>query len=339
MGWEHQEVLNMLDGIAETICHYHQPHGMCTGVCLEWLRRLLLKSDWLGIEQGNLEPGYKAGQEEGDKKRREDKKDERRLGTQNALYGSAKQAFETDLAENPTRHKCVQEYTQLKQRWEGAKGDSSQSAVVRGAIAAWARKYEMRELPPGIKGITSYLTDMDEFAHLYDYKKWREEEPIEAGVLREMSQEAEDGRFDAEGIALRARFEGMKVVEGANKSKIPASTTRAAAEQATRSAQFTVGRGMVFGLFGLGDKGEGHSLGMYRLDDDNYLWLDPNYGVWKMGELGIHEAMEFLFDKTGLDGEKGVYQENGDKNPTGFEYTIWEKKAGYLLPRKVGSGQ
>jgi hypothetical protein len=343
MGWKHQDVLDILDGIAKPICHYKQPHGMCTGVCLEWLRRLLLKSDWPGIDQGNLELGDKAGQIEGDKERREEKKDARRLRTHEALYGSAKQAFETDLRKDPTRHKCVEEYTQLKKRWKGAKGDSGKSAVVRGAIAAWARKYKMRE-PPGIKdigtkSISSYLRDMEEFAHLDDYKKWREEEPIEAGVLREISEEAEDGRFDPEGIALRARFVGMKVVEGANKSRIPASTTRAAAEQATRSAQFTVGRGMVFGLFGLGYKGEGHSLGMYRLHNDNYLWLDPNYGVWKMEDLDIHEAMETLFDKTGEPGEKGVYQEFGDNDPTGFEYTIWEKKAGYLLPRKVGSGQ
>jgi hypothetical protein len=343
MGWNHQDVLDILDGIAKPICHYKQPHGMCTGVCLEWLRRLLLKSDWPGIEKGNLEPGDKAGQTEEDKKRREKKKDTRRLGTQNALEGSAKQAFETDLGENPTRHKCVEEYTRLKKRWKEANRDGVK-VVVRGDIAAWATKYKMTGLkvglPPGIKdsdGINSYLEYVDEFAHVYDYNKWLEEEPIVARVLREVSLGAEDARFDP-GIALRARFGGMKVVEGANKSRIHTSTTRAAAQQATKSGHFTVGRGMVFGLLEV-YKREGHSLGMYRLDDDNYLWLDPNYGVWKMEDLEIHEAMEFLFDKTGEDGEKGVYQEFGGNDPTGFEYTIWEKKAGYSLERKVGSGQ
>jgi hypothetical protein len=109
------------------------------------------------------------------------------------------------------------------------------------------------------------------------------------------------------------------VVEGADKLKLHADSIGIAAEQALDSDHFEPERGMVFGLLG----GINHSLGMYNLDNEKGLWLDPNYGVWIMKFLNMVDAMEYLFEKTGVNEEKGVYQENGHGVPTGFENTIW----------------
>jgi hypothetical protein len=77
---------------------------------------------------------------------------------------------------------------------------------------------------------------------------------------------------------------------------------------------------MVFGILG---KDIAHSLGLYNVDNVEYLWMDPNYGVWYMKQPGIVKTMKYLFDETGKKGEAGVYQVNGGGTPTGFEYSVW----------------
>jgi hypothetical protein len=134
--------------------------------------------------------------------------------------------------------------------------------------------------------------------------------------------------FDAQGLTLRARFGGIKVIEGANRVQLAGLKVGKAVEEALVSEQFKSNRGVVFGILGSG----AHALGIYNIPqgdgenrEDHFLWLDPNYGVWRMDDLSIIEAMTYLFEETGGEGEEGVYQVNGDleRVPTLFEYSVW----------------
>jgi hypothetical protein len=55
MGYETQDVRIKFDGMGTRICAYAQPKGICTGVCMEWIRRILVK------RQAGLYPKAKQG--------------------------------------------------------------------------------------------------------------------------------------------------------------------------------------------------------------------------------------------------------------------------------------
>lgn len=315
-----EEVLAKIDGLSQgNVCHYSQGSGMCTGVAMEWVRRLLV-GDKVGNPNPCLLPKVPEGGMDPDLFiQKWDKKDVKRAHAQKLIYGKSQSAFDSNYQSNPEGHKCLSKWYELTQEWEKAKNITDKYNV-RTKIIDWAKKYDIAKVPPGIDIIGKYLAEeANRDAYNHDYLEWRKNEPIEVAVFKEYSEEVMRMYFDDELTALRARFKGMKIVESANSLKIHTKTSWEAVQQALRNQQFTDDRGMVFGILG---KNIAHSLGLYYAGDE-FLWMDPNYGVWYMNEHGIVETMKYLFDETGKQGEAGVYQENGGGTPDGFEYSVW----------------
>ena len=319
------EVQAAIDGLAvQNICKYRQPSGMCTGVSMEWVRRILL-GDKTGKSNPNLYP-KETEEEMSDDVFLEklDKKDAKRLNTQKMIYAKSKNAFDSHYESNPSHYKCLSEWAALDKEWEAVssqKGDPVKKYDVRKKIDLWAKKFNITAVPPGIIGIGEYLAgEANRDAYDHDYDEWRKTVPIEVAVFKRYSEDVERMYFDDELTTLQARFKGMKVIESANSLKIQTQTAWEAVQHALRNQQFAMGRGMVFGILG---KDIAHSLGLFKLNDDDHLWMDPNYGVWWMKQHGIVATMKYLFDATGKADEAGVYQVNGGGTPTGFEYSVW----------------
>ncbi|CAE6734294.1 hypothetical protein R69927_02275 [Paraburkholderia domus] len=329
--YEMQDVRTKLDGLAiEPVCYYRQGKGMCTGVVMEWVRRILVGDKNIN-PQSSLYPKMMIDQDQDFFKEnkikileKSKKKDDKREHAQKIIYDRSRSAFDSDFQTNGARHPCLSEWIALTAEWKGAsgKGDPNQRYIVKGKITLWAQKYNITAAPEGVdpKVIEKYLAEANRDAYDHDYWEWRKTEPIEVGIFKEYSEEVERMYFDDVGIALRARFSGMKVIESANSLKIQTRTSWEAVQQAIRNQQFTEDRGIVFGILG---KDIAHSLGLYHVGKQEYFWMDPNYGVWFMEQPGIVDAMKYLFDATGKPGEAGVYQENGGGTPTGFEYSVW----------------
>jgi hypothetical protein len=330
--YEAQDVWSKLDGLAiEPVCHYRQWKGMCTGVAMEWVRRILV-GDKNQIPQYSLYPKMAIDQEREYLTENQNtifeklkKKDAKREHAQKIIYDKSRSAFDSDFQTSSARHTCLSEWLVLTEAWDEAsqKKDPNDRYTIKKRITEWAKKYKITKVPEGVDSgvISKYMAnEANRDAYDYDYWEWRKNEPIEVGVFKEYSEEVERMYFDDAGMALRARFNGMKIIESANSVKAAAKTSWQAVDQALRNQQFKEDRGMVFGILG---KDIAHSLGLYNAGKQEYVWMDPNYGVWIMDQRGIVEAMKYLFDETGEPEEAGVYQVRGGGTPTGFEYSVW----------------
>jgi hypothetical protein len=320
-----------LDGLGERVCYYRQGKGMCTGVAMEWIRRLLM-GDSSGDPQPSLYPKMAIGKDKDFLTENQteilaklQRKDAKREHAQKVIYDKARNAFASDVEQNGKRHKCLAALSDLSEQWEAASliVDPNKRHMTKGQINKWATQYSMALPPQGVdkKVIATYLEQAYDEAYDHDYREWRKTEPIEVGVFKEYSEEVERLFFDDDGRKLRARFKEIKVVESADSLKIHTKTAAEAVELALRNQQFTDDRALVFGILG---KDIAHSLGLYNSGEGNYLWMDPNYGVWSMEQPSIVASMKYLFDATGKPEEAGVYQVNGGGTPTGFEYSVWD---------------
>lgn len=325
------DVRNRLDGLGERVCGYSQIKGMCTGVAMEWVRRLLV-GDKNNETQPSLYPKMMIGQDDDFLRTngpeilaKHNKKNAKREHAQKVIYGMARNAFASDVEQNAKNHKCLSGWNALNTQWETAAkvADPNQKHLARGKIGQWATQYGMDSPPQGVdkSTIASYLEEVYQSAYEHDYQEWRKTEPIEVGVFKEYSEEVARMFFDNDASNLRARFKEIKVVESADSLKIHTKTTAEAVGQALRNKHFTSGRAMVFGILG---RNIAHSLGLYHTSKGVYLWMDPNYGVWYLDQPNVVTAMKYLFDATGKPGEAGVYQENEKGTPTGFEYSVWD---------------
>ena len=328
--YDEPTVRTKLDGWGDRVCYYRQTKGICTGVTMEWVRRLIL-----GDKEGEIEPSmypkmirqsadYRTQNKEAFAAQFE-KKERKREHAQNTIYDKARNAFASDVEHNPARHKCLADWLDLNNKWNEptTKGDSNPRYILKQKIIDWAKRHGQKDPPGGVekKSVADYLEKVYDSAYENDYWEWRKTEPIEVGIFKEYSESVEREFFDEKSSMLRARFQGLKVVESANSLQIPGKTAATAVAQAVRHSAFTPDRALVFGILG---KGIAHSLGLYRVDDENILWMDPNYGVWSMTENQIGITMAYLFDATGEPGEAGVYQVNGHGHPTGFEFSVWD---------------
>jgi hypothetical protein len=161
------------------------------------------------------------------------------------------------------------------------------------------------------------------------YGQWEGNEnvpPIQMAVFKECTEDLENQCFDEKGIQLRARFNGLKVVDGVNMLKLNTVDPREAIRTALQNSLFTVTRGLAFHVKFQDKDGQatkGHVNAVYHGQgaevDRKFLFLDPNYGLWRMAKEEVIKAVNFLYS------ENGRYREKGHI-PRGFEYSIWEKK-------------
>jgi hypothetical protein len=122
----------------------------------------------------------------------------------------------------------------------------------------------------------------------------------------------------------RRPYAGIKPVAGAA-GFLECSTLALAVNSAIEKACFTEGRGMILEvLTGTGRSEAGHAHGLYKEGDDLYLFLDPNFGVFRYSKARVSEAMAYLWVNGGDTGI-GYYPE--DKSfPSGhYSYTTFAK--------------
>jgi hypothetical protein len=161
------------------------------------------------------------------------------------------------------------------------------------------------------------------------YGQWAANEdvpPIEMAVFKECTKDLENQCFDEKGIELRLRFSGLKVVDGVYMFNLNTVNPRAAIRLALKNSLFTVTRGLAFHVKmkdkdGSATKGHVNAVYHGQADDKGreFLFLEPNYGLWRMAKEQVIEAVDFLYN------ENGRYRFKGHI-PRGFAYSIWEKK-------------
>jgi hypothetical protein len=82
---------------------------------------------------------------------------------------------------------------------------------------------------------------------------------------------------------------------------------------------------MVLEVYTGDGKSEGHAHGLYKEGDNLYLFLDPNFGVFRYQEERVRAAMEYLW-VTGGDSKKGYYPEE-ESFPAGrYAYTTFARR-------------
>ena len=119
------------------------------------------------------------------------------------------------------------------------------------------------------------------------------------------------------------RYAGIGPVAG-GAGLVECATVTSAVNSAIRQACFTTGRGMVLEVYTGVSKSEGHAHGLYKEGGDLYLFLDPNFGVFRYREERVRAAMEYLWVNGG-DSEKGYYPEE-ESSPSGhYAYTTFAK--------------
>jgi hypothetical protein len=85
----------------------------------------------------------------------------------------------------------------------------------------------------------------------------------------------------------RRPYAGIKPVAGAA-GFLECSTLALAVNSAIEKACFTEGRGMILEvLTGTGRSEAGHAHGLYKEGDDLYLFLDPNFGVFRYSKARV----------------------------------------------------
>lgn len=257
------------------------------------------------------------------------KKETRWAQTQEGVYAASRQAF---LATNPTVKTKIDELANWLQEVGEKQQVRSPSYTVPAPLLKYAKEHNFASA--NATDLSAYnLGKLEkhlekQYKKEYDegHEKWRKECPIELGVFKACSKDLPENEvFDDKAMDLRARFSGLKVVVGANSLKVNTTNAYEATARALGDADLKVSRGLMIGVLEKGGSG-GHSHAVYYSQDNprKYLWLDPNYGVWRMTTGKVELAMIYLYDHTDVKGEKGVYQVNGTLVPTGFEYTIWE---------------
>ena len=86
-------------------------------------------------------------------------------------------------------------------------------------------------------------------------------------------------------------------------------------------AGFTVSRGSVFGMdIRTPTENTGHAVAAYRSGQGQYLFMDPNYGVFNTTPAGLRASVQYLFGT--------AYQDNGWRVPGDGNYAIFQRAAG-----------
>lgn len=330
-----REVLNKLDGLGEVVCHYRQKAGHCTGVALEWLRRALVEDDTqLLPTQPDL--GYGLGLAD---KLATDAREAQWGGMQKSFAevprdlfrGALKTPGDALISEN--KRQVLDRADTLLEGLEDALRQGTRDGIFKvpsGALAFAKRRGFVAQNFTGLtKDALEKTVGALKAAHartadlaFTEWLSW----PAEMRMLREFSQDVVHEVVDEKAAVLRARFSQLSLVAGVNTVSLRTGKAVVGMAMALRSPHFTLGRGMALGVGS--SKGPGHKHALVYQEDGpaKYVWIDPNYGVWRMTREKLLEAVRFLYDETGQPGEKGVYQVNGLLVPTGYEYSIWERR-------------
>jgi hypothetical protein len=331
-----RHVLSKLDGLGEPVCHYAQKDGICKGVSLEWLRRVMVKN------KEELEPSYYGlGHEQRAAVKSKMANREARWGkTQNDFYGSAKHAFHAALLDtsdpsiSKTSRAALDELDDVRATLEDAlkrPPPGGQYRVSATTMNHAKRMLRLQGTPVGLTPMQAQsVHDMAIQEHsakqdaLYD--EWHDTTPMEMSVFKERSKDVIELTTDDKGMELRARFSGMKVVEAANTLTVNTERAYEAMLMAVRDPQLTPGRGLLVAVKAKTGPGHAHAVYYSQTHPSRFLWIDPNYGVWRMERVNVVRAMIYLYDHTDVKGEKGIYQlGNTPLNPRGFEYSVWAR--------------
>jgi hypothetical protein len=325
----------MFDGLGEVVCHYQQKSlNSCGGISMEWLRRVILKGKETLSSTLKTHFLLLLSPAEVEKLK---KKEERWKKTQTGIDDNLRAALLLNRATStvdPTTREELDDLAEVKRDLEIAKKADKIGVFipVSDKLSQFAKSRSIphtsnKLLPAQLRRVENSLASMPTIMRdRLDVKAcnaWMEECPIEMGVFKECSKDLENQCFDAKGIELRARFDGLKVVDGAN--KLTVNTVRAfdAMKAALTNPQFTVKRGLMFCVWFKNQPGHANAV-YYGQGQGNspkkFLWLDPNYGVWRMSLPDVIRAVRFLYD-----GENAVYKKNYECVPEGFQYSIWEK--------------
>jgi hypothetical protein len=347
-------ILQKLDGWGTPVCHYQQATqvlvkdagktpgeqsmGICAGVSLEWLRRVILKGkDTLYSGDPTNPVGTK-----GTKKYT---KEQRWEMTQNAIYHIDSRKAAALLHDHSitgdfddTARQELDDLPQLKQDLKKARealtiggGNLVPVSAISDKVAQFAKGYGMnpKSLLPAQLARLEKSAESRESSILHSakeraYVQWKGKDAfsIETGVFKECSKDLANQCFDEKGIELRARFSGLKVVDGANKLKVNTVKPLEAIKAALGNPLFEETRGLWF-FVSFQDKDgratDGHASAVYYGQGvRKFLFLDPNFGLWRMTDSGVKLAVHFLYNEGGPYGDDGSI-------PRGFEYSIWEK--------------
>jgi hypothetical protein len=331
-----RHVLSKLDGLGEPVCHYAQKDGICKGVSLEWLRRVMVKN------KEELEPShYGMGHEQRAAVKLKMARRESRWGkTQEDFYGSAKHAFHAALVDtsDPSISKssraALVELDAVQTELEEALKRPPPDGQYR--VSATTMNYAKRLLqvqgsavgliPKQALSVHEMATQQHSAKQDALYDEWHDSTPMEMSVFKERSKDVIELTTDDRGMELRARFSGMKVVEAANTLTVNTELALEAMLKAVRDPQLKLGRGLLVAVKAKTGPGHAHALYYSQTNPIRFLWIDPNYGVWRMERANVIRAMIYLYDHTDVKGEKGIYQ-LGDKplSPRGFEYSVWAR--------------
>lgn len=292
--------------------------GYCSGVCMEWLRRVLqggkntLNPSKLEEERyaARTAIGVKAFEWLSQRYRYTGGIYNTRLDEANELTSLLEEARDTHPGDIPLSPEILQLwtkvtgsplpvnfFTQTSMAGVLALVEKHQKAERYKEYEAHMMSTDRPPMPTVLWGDAALLKDLD--AHHAGIRAMYDRKPT------------------------KKPFSGIRCVEDQNGWKKKYTTPQNAMHAAAQSTHFTQGMGMMFVVWQ--QDGGSHAHGVYNLKDkEYYLFLDPNFGVWAWPYRGLLEGMKYLW-LDGGDTSIGIYPEN-DAKPNGmYEYTLWEK--------------
>jgi hypothetical protein len=352
-----EAVRNFMDGLGRSVCHIQQGEhigrkykmdlanlriqdyqslakdGFCAGVCLEWIRRAVLRGKF------SL----------------------RKVETESAEFNAKKAAeFEAKLARTHNmisvvgRSAGAYSNVQLDQWLEDVRGVSDEAgaykfepALVRYAMTkkdkwghviafgenAYLDKHKRRDLAEVLESEIEAAKSMIEVAFQENDVSWH----AKAFQSPESARAMDEGRRKGKVKSSTASYADLELV-GSRKCTGPL-TAKKAIREALSDSRFNVGMGLYFALRTQGGPGHANAIFKYFDSDFNqamYYFLDPNYGIWKFSGDSLLVAVKTLYDcRFEVEGTRmDLKAVSGDARPfsfaRGFERAV--SGEGELLP-------
>jgi hypothetical protein len=291
--------------------------GFCTGVCLEWLRRVLQGGNASLIHQGNKD------------------KVSRAIEKVKMSY-RAQRTTKDPVLPKTKEEVSYEEWQRLKDHFiDLVNRDQNRQEFTLGPNAvALAKKCFDTSLPmPLSRNTMNALIDL--FKTQEDAKCKAYDDSISArtgksravvgwvNVVGDLDKARQIIRNQTTGRTQTKRaYAGIRPLESESTSWYEGDSPASAVLEALMATGFATGKGMIFDV-GTGPS-TGHAHGLYREAEDRFLFLDPNFGVFRYDQQSVLQVMDYLWLNGGTT-KKGINSES-DLVCNGFyRYSLFER--------------
>lgn len=295
--------------------------GYCLGVCMDWMRRILQGA------KGDLRPEA-AG--------RADKERISRLRQTTARGFKAYAVVETLLQNSKKGYEDLKlvyaNFSQLSRELYALSKVVQPTYVLTSPLKEKLKKETLtrKELEALYDSVCAKQADLDKT--LTPEEEQRQQLPPAAllwgGIVAKMDPFHAGMNEQFSRGQTRRRYAGIgPVKDGAARGAH--LTVTAALNWALGQSCFSTGRGMIFEVLTTEDptdnrSEEGHAHGLYKENNDSYLFLDANFGVFRYPQASLCTAVAYLWENNDVTGE-AYYPEN-KMHPIGqFSYTTFAK--------------